>query len=189
MSEANGWEEELARLTAILRKTDLEETIKWGMPAFTYKRRNVVGIAGFKSHFTLWFYNGVFLSDEAQVLTNAQEGKTKSLRQWRFTSHTEIDEPLILSYINEAIDNEKQGKVRKPEAKGRLPIPPHLKNALEEDEPLKQRFEKLSLYKQNEYVEYITEAKQETTKISRIEKIRPLILQGIGLHDKYKPHK
>lgn len=186
MSEAKGWEEELALLAAILRKTDLEETIKWGMPVFTYRGRNIVGIAGFKSHFTLWFYNGVFLSDDAHVLTNAQEGKTKSLRQWRFTSRAEIDEPLILAYVNEAIANEKQGKVWKPESKGKLALPPQLEHALK-DEALKQSFEKLPSYKQNQYVEYIIDAKQETTKVLRIEKIKPLILQGIGLHDKYKP--
>ncbi|PPK99834.1 YdeI/OmpD-associated family protein [Parapedobacter indicus] len=188
MGAANGWEEELALLIAILRKTELEETIKWGIPVFTYNRRNVVGIAGFKSHFTLWFYKGVFLDDKAHVLTNAQEGKTKSLRQWRFNSGTEINESLIIAYINEAIANEKQGKVWKPEAKGKLPIPSQLEDALK-NEALKQHFENLPPYKQNEYVEYITGAKQETTKFSRVEKIKPLILQGVGLHDQYKPKK
>lgn len=188
MSAANGWKEELALLASILRKTELEETIKWGIPVFTYNKRNVVGIASFKSHFTLWFYNGVFLIDKPNVLTNAQEGKTKSLRQWRFTSGDQINEPLILTYINEAIANEKQGKVWKPEAKGKLPIPPQLENALK-NKVLKQSFENLPLYKQNEYVEYINDAKQEATKFSRVEKIKPLILQEIGLHDKYKPKK
>lgn len=188
MSTETGWEEELSLLLAILRKTELEETVKWGIPVFTYKGRNVVGVAGFKSHFTLWFYNGVFLSDKSDVLTNAQEGKTKSLRQWRFTSHAEINESLILTYINEAITNEKQGKVWKPEAKGKLSIPPQLEDVLK-NKTLKQHFENLPLYKQNEYVEYITDAKQETTKFSRVEKIKPLILQGVGLHDKYKPKK
>ena len=188
MGKANGWQEELAYLREIIQKTALEEATKWGIPVFTYNGRNVVGLAGFKSHFTLWFYNGVFLKDEAKVLTNAQEGKTKSLRQWRFISHGQIDEPLILAYVNEAIANEKQGKVWKPEAKGKLPIPPQLEEALK-DHALRRNFESLTPYKQNEYVEYITDARQEATKLSRVEKIKPLILQGIGLHDKYKPKK
>jgi len=37
-----------------------------------------------------------------------------------------------------------------------------------------------------EYMEHIDEAKQEKTKISRLEKIKPLVLAGKGLHDKYK---
>jgi hypothetical protein len=34
----------------------LEETIKWGMPAFIHKGRIVCGIAGFKAHCALWFW-------------------------------------------------------------------------------------------------------------------------------------
>ncbi|MGK6351004.1 YdeI/OmpD-associated family protein [Parapedobacter sp. DT-150] len=179
------WQEEQSILLSILQKTALVETRKWGVPVFTFNGRNVVGVAGFKTHFTLWFYNGVFLKDESKVLTNAQEGKTKALRQWRFTSREQIDEPLILAYIEEAIANEKSGKQLKPQPKGKLPLPPPLEEALKDD-ALKQQFELLTPYKQNEYAEYINEAKQETTKFSRVEKIKPLILQGVGLHDKYK---
>lgn len=185
MSKPAIWQEELETLGVIIRKTALEETTKWGIPVYTYEGRNVVGVAGFKSHFTLWFYNGVFLKDEGKVLTNVQEGKTKSLRQWRFTSVDQINEPLILSYLQEAIANEKAGKHLKPEPKEKLPIPPQLEKALK-DELLRRRFESLTAYKKNEYVEYITEAKQDATKLTRVEKIKPLILQGIGLHDKYK---
>jgi uncharacterized protein YdeI (YjbR/CyaY-like superfamily) len=35
-------------------------------------------------------------------------------------------------------------------------------------------------------MEYINEAKQEKTKLSRLEKIKPMILSNIGLHDKYR---
>jgi len=44
----------------------------------------------------------------------------------------------------------------------------------------------LSLSKQREYSEYISEAKRETTKVTRLKKITPLIEAGKGLHDKYK---
>ena len=185
MSTAQHWQEELELLQSIIRKASLEETIKWGIPVFTFNGRNVVGVAGFKSHFTLWFYQGVFLNDESKVLTNAQEGKTKSLRQWRFTDREQINEPLILAYLQEAIENEKQGKQLKPEAKGKMAIPPILEDALK-DQTLRQCFESLTPYKQNEYVEYITEAKQDKTKLARLEKIKPLIMQRVGLHDKYK---
>lgn len=36
----------------------LEETLKWGMPTFVYKRKIVSGIAGFKAHCALWFWKG-----------------------------------------------------------------------------------------------------------------------------------
>ena len=47
-------------------------------------------------------------------------------------------------------------------------------------------FKLLTPSKQREYCEYIDTAKRETTKQTRLEKIKPMIIQGIGLHDKYK---
>ena len=103
----NAWANELEMLTNIISKTELVATIKWGGPVFTYNGKNVMGISGFKNYFAIWFYKGVLLKDESVVLMNAQEGITKSLRQWRFTSKEQIDETLLLSYISEAIAIEK----------------------------------------------------------------------------------
>src|SRR5687768_15659821 len=92
------WAEELDMLKNILHNTPLVETTKWGGPTYTYNGKNVLGLGGFKNFFTIWFYKGVFLKDEAGLLVNANEGTTKSLRQWRFTSIDEIDEKLVLHY-------------------------------------------------------------------------------------------
>ena len=51
---------------------------------------------------------------------------------------------------------------------------------------LKANFEKLTPGKQKEYIVFINEAKQEQTRLSRLEKIKPLILLSAGLNDKYK---
>lgn len=106
--KVNHWSTELEILQTIISKTNLIETIKWGTPVYTSNGKNVVGITGFKNHFALWFYKGVDLKDKNKVLVNAQEGVTKSLRQWRFTSKSEIDEKLILEYIEEAISLENK---------------------------------------------------------------------------------
>ncbi|WP_325262934.1 YdeI/OmpD-associated family protein, partial [Flavobacterium sp.] len=45
---------------------------------------------------------------------------------------------------------------------------------------------KFSPYKQKEFIEYIESAKREETKLTRIEKIKPMILDNIGLNDKYR---
>jgi len=108
------------------------------------------------------------------------------MRQWRFTSVEEIEEKLVLEYMAEAIKNAKDGKERRPQKKEVLPIPKLLKNALKKDSHLKKCFEELSPYKQREYIEHISEAKKEKTKVSRLEKCIPLLLEGKGLHDKYK---
>ena len=103
MEKINRWSEELSPLTEILDKTELEVLIKWGAPIYTLNGKNIVACGGFKHHFALWFYNGVFLKDPYQVLTSGTEGKTKALRQWRFTSMAEIDEKKINEYVSESI--------------------------------------------------------------------------------------
>ena len=36
----------------------IEETIKWGMPTFLYRKKIVCGFAAFKAHCALWFWKG-----------------------------------------------------------------------------------------------------------------------------------
>ncbi|TDO70493.1 uncharacterized protein YdeI (YjbR/CyaY-like superfamily) [Flavobacterium chryseum] len=179
------WEEELLLLKSIIDKTELTETTKWGGPVYVYEKKNVVGIGGFKDYFTIWFFNGVFLKDSKNKLVNAQEDKTKSLRQWRFTSKEEVNEKEVLEYILEAIENEKQGKVIKPSKKEAI-VSELFQKELNQNSDLKQAFEKFTAYKQYEFLEYIESAKQEKTKLMRIEKVIPMILGNIGLNDKYR---
>ncbi|MFV8343777.1 YdeI/OmpD-associated family protein [Flavobacterium sp. XS2P39] len=183
--KANTWPEELEFLKSIIAKTELIETSKWGGCVYVLNGKNVLGIGGFKNYFTIWFFNGVFLKDEKQVLVNAQEGVTKSLRQWRFSSKEEVNEAAILHYILEAIENEKQGKNHKPE-KGKIIISELFQKELDADTDLAEAFLKFTPYKQKEFLEYIETAKREETKRSRIEKIKPMILENIGLNDKYR---
>lgn len=180
------WAEELELLYSIVRSTELEETIKWGGPCFTINGKNVLGIGGFKSYVGIWFNQGVFLKDPQKVLVNASEGKTKALRQWRFQSKKEINPKLVKAYILEAIENAKQGKELKPEKKETGELPDELKSVLKKDKKLNTEFSALSPFKQREYIEYIADAKQEKTRIARVEKSVPLILQGKGLNDKYR---
>lgn len=49
-------------------------------------------------------FPGSTASDDDGVLINAQEGKTKALRQWRFSSIKEIKVRKIKAYIREAIE-------------------------------------------------------------------------------------
>lgn len=179
------WEEELLLLKAIIDKTELTEATKWGGPVYVYEKKNVIGLGGFKDYFAIWFFNGVFLKDDKKKLINAQEEVTKSLRQWRFTSKGEINEKEILEYILEAIENEKQGKIIKPSKKEAI-VSELLNVEMVKNPALKDAFEKFSPYKQYEFLEYIETAKQEKTKLSRIEKVIPMILGNVGLNDKYR---
>ena len=181
------WSEGLSTLREIILSTEAIETIKWSAPVYTIDGKNVIGLGAFKNHFGVWFFNGVFLKDEKNLLVNAQEGKTKALRQMRFKSFDQIDSKVVLAYVKEAIENQKLGKELKPERnKKEVIIPEELKREFNNNSEYKNSFYKLTPGKQREYCDYIASAKRDATKQSRLEKIKPMILQGVGLNDKYK---
>ena len=181
------WKTELELLRTTLLSTKMEETIKWGAPTYVYKGKNVVGLAAFKNYCGLWFFQGSLLKDSHKVLMNAQEGKTKAMLQWRFFTLDDIDVKLIKTYVLEAKQNVDEGKEIKPNrAKKELIIPELLQNSLDTNADFKSEFETFTLSKKREYADYISEAKREATKQKRLEKIIPMILNGVGLYDKYK---
>lgn len=78
IAHKSDWSEELKQLRSIMLSTGMEETVKWGGPVYTVNEKNVCGLAGFKNHCGIWFFNGVFLKDTQSLLVNAQES-TKAL--------------------------------------------------------------------------------------------------------------
>ena len=180
------WKSELKRLRGILQSTELEEDVKWGGPCYTYSGKNVVGMAGFKSYFGLWFHQGALLKDQKNVLMNAQEGRTKALRQWRMHTAKDIKPTIIKSYVREAVKLAEEGKQIAPVRKKPLVVPPELKKALGTNKQASEKFKNMRLGLQREYADYIADAKREDTKLRRLEKIMPMITAGSGLHDKYR---
>lgn len=180
------WQEELRQLHEMIITTELEPTIKWGAPVYTLNDKNVIGIGAFKNHYGIWFFNGALLKENTSLLVNAQEGKTKALRQIRFEKGDKIKPSVLLPYIKEAITNQKEELEIRPVIKKELVIPEELFTAFKEDRDLEHNFEQLTPGKQREYADYIIEAKKEATKLSRIRKITPMIKNGEGLNDKYK---
>ncbi|NER10720.1 Uncharacterized conserved protein YdeI, YjbR/CyaY-like superfamily, DUF1801 family [Muriicola jejuensis] len=176
----------LSVLRELALKTGLEETYKWNSPVYTLDGKNVFGINAFKTHFGIWFFNGCYLKDPKNVLENAQEGKTKAMRHWKFSSAEEIEAKSVLAYMIEAVDNQKEGKVWTPEPKKSTVIPGLLRKALKAEPALENAFTNMSAYKQREFCEYIDTAKQEETKLKRLEKIIPMIRAGVSMNDQYR---
>ncbi len=186
IADAGSWKSELKRLREILQSTELEEDVKWGGPCYTYNGKNVVGMAGFKSYFGLWFHQGALLKDQKKVLMNAQEGRTKALRQWRMQTAKDIRPTIIKSYVREAIKLAKEGRQIAPSRKKPLLVPAELKKALGANRQASENLENMRLGLRREYADYITDAKRDDTKLRRLEKIMPMIKAGSGLHDKYR---
>ena len=182
------FKEGISALRALAAKTKAEETFKWSSPVYTLNGKNVFWISRFKNHFGVGFFNGVFLKDPKGILVNAQEGKTQAMRHLKFYSLNEIDSKIVLSFMNEALENQKKGMQLIPKKKEspKLILPEQLKQVFAKHPNTKKAFFQLSPYKKRDYAEYILNAKQEKTKLSRLEKIIPMINSGMGLNDTYR---
>lgn len=180
------WHSQLTALRQLLVDKGFQETIKWGAPTYCIDGKNLIGLGAFKEYVGLWFYQGALLEDKTKSLVNAQEGKTKALRQWRFNSEDILPLDQTNAYVSETIANHKAGKAIKADTSKPLIIPQELQSALDDSAELTAQFEQFGKSKQREFAEHILSAKREATKLSRLEKIIPMIQQGIGLNDKYR---
>ena len=182
------WGRELELLRETLLHLGLEEGYKWSAPVYMVQGKNVVGLGAFKNHFGVWFFNGSLLKDDGKKLYNAQEGKTTAMRQWRFNDIDDIAENLEVfeKYIQESIKNSKLKKTVKPNLKKPLILPEELKEVFKTNKGLASSFDSLNLTRKREYVAHLDSAKREATKLDRLKKMIPLIMEGVGLHDKYR---
>ena len=184
--EAHPFKDGIALLRELALQSGAQEDFKWSFPVYTLKGKNVFGICKFKSYFGVWFFNGVFMKDPKNVLENAQEGKTKGMRHWKFHALEELDEKGVYAYMLESLENQAKGMEVKAEKTSKVVVPEQLQAVLAQNKTLQTSFMAFTPYKQKEFCEYIAEAKQESTKIRRLEKILPLIEKGIGLNDGYR---
>jgi uncharacterized protein YdeI (YjbR/CyaY-like superfamily) len=175
------------QLRAIIREElpELDETIKWGAPCYV-GRSNVVGLVALKNYVSLWFYQGALLEDPEDRLIQASE-KTTALRQLRFSSPKDIDRPFLTSLLEQAAQNDAQGKKVKARRKQKpMPMPIELQQVLDSDSTINANFEKLAPSHQREYIEHVGEAKRATTRERRAKKAGGLLAEGKGLNDKYR---
>lgn len=178
------WQKEFQKLRSIILGCGLTEELKWGTPCYTIDGSNVVLIHGFKEYCAILFFKGALLNDADNILIRQSEN-VQSGRQVRFTKLSEIEalEPVLKSYVYEAIEIEKAGlKVELKKTK-EYSVPEEFQNMLDESPNLKKAFEQLTPGRQRAYLLYFSTPKQSKTRMSRVEKCFPLILEGKGLND------
>jgi uncharacterized protein YdeI (YjbR/CyaY-like superfamily) len=182
--EANQWQEEYKKLRMIILDCGLNEEFKWMHPCYTFEKSNIVLIHGFKEYCALLFFKGALLKDADGILIQQTEN-VQAGRQIRFTNIREIVEmePILKTYIHEAIEVEKAGLNVIHKKTTEYNIPEELINKLEEVPGLQDAFDGLTPGRQRAYILYFSAPKQSKTRESRIEKYMPQILKGKGLND------
>lgn len=184
IKKAKQWREEIEILRALLLKTSLEEDFKWSKPCYTCEAGNVVIIQPFKTCLGLMFFKGTLLKDPKGILRD-NGPNSQSARRLEFTSAQEItrSKSTIAAYIKEAIEIEKSGQ-KVELRKSPEPMPDELKAMFRTKPSLKKAFEALTPGRQRAYILHFSSAKQSATRMSRIEKCIPRILEGKGMNDR-----
>jgi uncharacterized protein YdeI (YjbR/CyaY-like superfamily) len=178
------WQDEYEKLRTICLDSGLTEELKWGCPCYSFEKRNVVLIHGFKEYCALLFFKGALLKDPQDILIQQTEN-VQAARQIRFTSVRQIVKmkPILKAYIREAVEVERAG-VKVPLKKTKeFSVPEEFQNKLNKSAALKKSFNALTPGRQRGYLLYFSAPKQARTRAARVEKSIPQILVGKGLND------
>src|ERR1043165_3148861 len=109
-TKATEWQDEYEKVRTICLDCALTEELKWGCPCYTFEKRNIVLIHGFKEYCALLFFKGALLKDPSGILIQ-QTANVQAARQIRFTNVGEIVKlrPVLKAYIKEAVAAESAG--------------------------------------------------------------------------------
>lgn len=182
--KSSKWQKEYEQLRMIALECGLTEELKWGCPCYTFEKKNIVLIHGFKEYCALLFFKGALLNDTDHILIQQTEN-VQSARQIRFTNLQQIlqMEPLIKAYVFEAIEVEKAGLKVTLKKTAEFNVPQEFQEKLDKMPSLKKAFHALTPGRQRAYLFYFSQPKQAKTRESRIEKYTNQILEGKGLDD------
>lgn len=183
-AETGKWHKEFEQLRKVVLNCDLREDLKWGQPCYTFEKRNIVLIHGFKEYCALLFFKGALLKDSKKILVQQTEN-VQAARQVRFTNVRDIvkTKNILKSYIYEAIEVE-EGGLKVPRKKtSEFTVPKEFQDKMDKAPALRIAFDSLTPGRQRGYLLYFSSAKQSKTREARIEKYIHQILEGKGLDD------
>jgi uncharacterized protein YdeI (YjbR/CyaY-like superfamily) len=174
----------LMRIREIVHEAcpEVEENIKWGVPAFDYKGM-MCGMAAFKQHCTFGFWKGsLIFPDKRDMDGMGQFGRLTKVSD--LPSKRELTGYIrkAMKLNEEGIKVEREKKPKKPD----IPMPADLRAALRKNKKAHDAFEAFSPSHRREYLEWITEAKTEATRERRLNTALEWIADGKSRNWKYQ---
>jgi uncharacterized protein YdeI (YjbR/CyaY-like superfamily) len=178
----------LQHLRALIHKAvpQVTETIKWGMPFFEYEGP-LCNMAAFKQHCAFGFWKASLMKDPQGLLQQMEKSAMGHLGRIRSLEDLPADK-VLLAYIKEAAALNKQGVKAAPKApkvQEELEVPDDLKKALARNKAAAKTFQDFSYSNKKEYLEWITEAKTEDTRIKRLHTAIEWMAEGKPRNWKY----
>jgi uncharacterized protein YdeI (YjbR/CyaY-like superfamily) len=176
----------LRRLRTLMHKAcpTIEETMKWGVPHFEYKGV-IAGMAAFKQHAAFGFWKRRLMQDPAGFFSKGESGMGG--RKIRSVDELPSD-AVLLRYIREAVALNEQGVKLSRATKKKPPVkpPPYLVAALRKNAKARKNFAGLSPSQRREYVEWLTDAKQQATRERRLATAIEWMAEGKARNWKYQ---
>ena len=166
---------------------EAEETVKWGMPHFTYRGSILFGMGSFKAHVVMGFWLGhLIVTDKATEKAMGQFGRLTSVKDLP-------PDKVILAFIRKAMRLIEQGvknPTRSAEARAQPKAPAKppafLSAAFRRDAKAAAGFKSLPPGKQREYVAWLQEAKTEATREKRLAQALEWMAEGKGRNWRYE---
>jgi uncharacterized protein YdeI (YjbR/CyaY-like superfamily) len=161
---------------------ECEEAIKWGMPAFLYKDKQLAGMAAFKAHATFGFWQ--------RSGDRGAESKPGAMGDFgRLTSLADLpDEGTFADLVrkNMALIDTGAKTVRNKTPKPPIDMPEDLAAALAVSPAAQATFDAFPPGCRREYLEWVTEAKRPETRARRIGQAVEMMAQGKRRNWKYE---
>lgn len=192
IAEQDEWKRKLlVRLRQLIHHTDsrIEETWRWNSPHFDMDGI-MVGLHGHKTFVSVWFHKGALVKDPKKLFEALEKGEDKGIRAYKLHEGDAIDEKGFVDLLKQAIKLNEQGvklQDAKPARKA-LEVPEELEAVLHKDEQAWDHWEHFSYSCKKEYVEWITDAKQDETRKRRVAQAYQMIREGKTKNDKYQVH-
>ncbi|HWJ59195.1 MAG TPA: YdeI/OmpD-associated family protein [Sphingomicrobium sp.] len=162
---------------------EVEETLKWSAPGFTLGGKILLMMAAFKQHAALNFWRGQELGD----------GSPKAGAMGQFGRLTSIaDLPADEDFdrlIREAAELSKSAPAPRKTKHAPKPPPtlhPEFESALAKAPKAKATLDGFSASARRDYLEWISEAKQDSTRAKRIGTAIEWLSEGKKRHWKYE---
>lgn len=177
----------LRHLRAVVHEAcpGVEETIKWGMPCFTYAGGLLCNMAAFKAHASFGFWkHALVVGDASPRAGMGSFGKLASVRDLP-------PKKQLATYVKKAAALNAEGVKGGPARKAAKPKPapeptPEFAAALRRNRAAAATFKAFPPSQRREYVEWIAEAKREETRGRRIAQAIEWLAEGKPRNWKYR---
>jgi uncharacterized protein YdeI (YjbR/CyaY-like superfamily) len=179
------WRAELEVLRLVLLQAGLGEEFKWYKPCYTHEGSNVAIFQPFKELCALLFFKGALLQDPDGALKQQGENTRSALRlEFRSVADVTAAKSTIAALVQDAIRVEQAGlSLPKRALADDGPYPEELGMLLDADAALLDAWERLTPGRRRGWLLHFNAAKQSETRVARIERATPRILEGFGMHD------